>query len=165
MNRPPELIVAAVLALFLALCASLVSSMAVAATPRDNDPKMPLDLDQLQFPGPMGVEIWVARKARPIGVVLLAGSLLGLVAAVELLRLRSWARPSLEGLAWFALACILALRSLRTASRLFRLSDSPAEAALIIAWSVLGFLILAVPFAGLIYLLRRRVVREALTSA
>jgi hypothetical protein len=164
MSRPSELVVAAVLALFLALCATLVSSLAVASTPPGRDPKFSLDLAHVHFPGPLGVEMWVAQRARPIGAVLLAGSLLALAASVELLRLRSWARPMLEGLAWFALAFILALRLLRTASRLFRLSDSAAEAALFIAFGVLGFLILAVPFAGLIYLLRRRVVREALAS-
>jgi hypothetical protein len=59
---------------------------------------------------------------------------------------------------------MLALRALRIACRLFRLTDSPAEAALIIAWGVFRFLVLALPFVCLLYLVRRPVVRETLAS-
>lgn len=162
MNRPPELIVAVILAIFLALCAALVSWTAVAAAPADQDPWRRSMMDQAHFPGPVAAEMWVAWNARPIGGVLLAGSLLGLIASVQLLRLRPWARPILEGLAWFALAFLLGLRSLRITSRLFMLPAPPTEAALIIARGVLGVLIYALPFVGLIYLLRRSAVRETL---
>lgn len=162
MNRTPELIVAAALAILLALCAIFVSSTAVALTPPDKDPAVRSILDQVRFPGPMQVEMWVYRRVRPIGVVLLVASLLALIASIELLRLRSWARQVLEFLAWFALVCILALQLLKIASRLFRLADSPAEAVLIIGMGGLVIVVLAFPLLGLIFLLRSRGVRKAL---
>lgn len=165
MNRTPELIMAALLAIFLALCAIAVSATAVATTPLDKNPAIRSILDQVRFPGPMQVEMWVYRKTRPIGVVLLVASFLGLIASVELLRLRSWARLVLEFLAWFALTYILALQLLRIASRLSRLADSPAEAVLIVASGGLAFVFLALPLAGLIFLLRSRGVRKSLAIA
>jgi hypothetical protein len=152
------------LAGFLALWAIAMSSAAVASSPPDMDPVTRSILEQVHFPVPMKIELWLMQNSLPIGIVLLAASLLGLIASVQLLRLRSWARPLLERLSWFAIVWILALRSLRVASQLVRLRDSPVEPMLILAQGSLLFVIFALPFAVLIFLLRSRGVRESLVA-
>ncbi|HEY2290855.1 MAG TPA: hypothetical protein VGM86_09160 [Thermoanaerobaculia bacterium] len=153
MNRPPELVAAVILAIFLALFTALMSSMAIATAHVDKDPRTRSIMDPIQLSGPAAIVLWMGRRALLIGIARLAWALVGIIVAVELLRLRSWARPALEGLAWLALAYMLALRSLWIALRLSLPAPSSGVTMLAVAFDGISFLIFVLPFAALIYLL------------
>ena len=111
---------------------------------------------------------WIFRHLDSLAVAQTLVGMLAVVAGAAFLRLRAWARPILEIMAWIALAYVLgfaffwARTVIAITSHLGEDSAVHVPSTAIVAMGILATIALAIPLAVVIVTLRGETVRGAL---